>query len=165
MGYQRGMTAQPMVTVQSVEQARRRNAELRIELASLTAENTQLEARVATARLRVSEARRLLTRKIRDLDTIRAQVDRLPAVPVTGLPEPTYGGREGLLAAADEMEAHEAQGLMFYKPRVRKGPSHGTRDRYATGCKCDLCLGWRRKRTDQETARQRRQRASQKAAA
>lgn len=151
MGYQRGMTAQPAVTVQSVEQARRRNAELRIELASLTVENTQLEAQVATARLRVSEARRLLTRKIRDLDTIRAQVDRLPAVPVMGLPEPTYGGREGLLAATAEILAHEARGDV--SPRPAKGPSHGTGRRYESGCRCVACVAWRKRKSAQATYR------------
>lgn len=159
------MTAQPMVAVQSVEQARRRNAELRIELASLTAENTRLEAQVSTARLRVSEARRLLTRKIRDLDAARAQAERIGAVTVPALPTPKYGGREGLEAATAEMEAFESQGLKLSKRRERKGPSHGTGRRYHAGCRCGDCMGWRRRKSDQDLASHHRRQAAQKKAA
>lgn len=124
MGYQRGATAQAPVV--SVEQARRRNAELRRELATLTAENTALEAQVATARLRVSEARRLLTRKIRDLDVARAQMERMATVqPSPPASEPVYGGREGLLAATEEILAHESP--YDLAPRRRRGPRLGKR--------------------------------------
>jgi chromosome segregation ATPase len=145
MGYQHGKTLQPSLPV---EQARRRNAELRVELSRLTAENNALEAQVATARLRVSEARRLLTRKVRDLEAARAQVERLSAIrPASGLPEPVFGGREGLLAAAEEILAHESRGSLA--PRPLRGPSHGTERVYATGCRCGKCLAWRERRTAQ----------------
>ena len=157
MGYQRGATAQAPVV--AVEQARRRNAELRRELAALTAENNALEAerkslddQVATARLRVSEARRLLTRKVRDLDAIRAQMARLTTAQVSTFPEPVYGGREGLEAATKELEAHEAKGVPPRPDRRAKGHRHGTSGRYSMGCRCDDCVAWRKRKSDRSLA-------------
>lgn len=143
-------TASPIM---SVEQARRRNAELRIELARLEAEKSHLGKSVETMRLQVSAARRKLTRQTRELDAARIQAERLASVAakVTKLPEPVYGGRAGLLAATEEMEAYEFKKANI-EARRRIGPSHGTGKKYATGCRCEDCMGWRRKKTGQEKA-------------
>jgi hypothetical protein len=155
VAYTRGQSPQPSTTVLTVEQARHRNAELRIELVGLTREGADLEASTGLMREAVTAARKKLTRQIRDLDAIRAQSDRIAAdtkhEPV--LPAPQYGGREGLEAAAAEIEAYEGDKLGTVR---RKGPRHGTSRKYKLGCRCDYCLGWRAKRSAVEVARQQR---------
>ena len=164
MAYQRGKTAQPVVTVQSVEQARRRNAALRIELASLTVENMQLESRVGDLRGEVSKARKLLARKVRELKAAQAQVELLGTAPLapSDSRESLYGGQAGLEAATAEMEAFESRGLKLSKQRERKGPSHGTGRCYQAGCRCTACLGWRRRKSDQDLANYHRRQAARK---
>ena len=142
MGYQHGKSPQPGVMVLNVEQARRRNTELRLELARLAAENAQMEAGAVTMRLQVSAGRRKLSKQIRDLDAARVQAERIAqvAIQTSTLPEPVYGGREGLQAATDEIMAHEAKGLKLAKaPRPASGLSHGTNRKYNSGCRCDEC--------------------------
>ena len=148
MSYQHGRTANPAATMQTVEQARRRNAELRIELGALVSENAQLENRAVTMRLQVTTARRKLTRQIRELDTARTQAELLAyaTVQTSTLPEPIYGGREGLQAATDEILAHDTRGLKLTKekaPRVSKGLSHGTSRKYDQGCRCRACVTYK----------------------
>lgn len=151
MGYQHGRTAQPLAGLVTVEQARRRNAELRRELAELASENAALGQHVQLLRRQVSDGRKLLTRKIRDLAAIRSQVEQLESVKArrTEPSEPVFGGPEGLQAATAEMDAHESKGLNLVTRRPSKGPSHGTRRRYDTGCRCDPCLLWRERKSEQ----------------
>jgi hypothetical protein len=158
MGYQyKGDQSRPMETI---EQARRRNAELRRELAALMFEQADLAPKVEAMRAEVSAARKKLSRQIRDLDAVRAQSARIAAArdEEPTLTDSVYGGREGLLAAADEIEAYEAKPGAKLGTVRRRGPRHGTGRMYSTGCQCGECLGWRKKRTDQEVARQRRRR-------
>jgi hypothetical protein len=78
--------------------------------------------------------------------TVQAQAELVAASKrfVSKLPEPKYGGREGLQAATDEMLAHETRGLKLAKPpRPIKGPSHGTGRRYELGCRCEECEKWK----------------------
>lgn len=160
MGYTyKGDQSRP---IETVEQARRRNAELRRELTGLMAEQADLAPKVEAMRQEVTAARKKLSRQIRDLDAARAQSARIaglatePATPT--LSEPVYGGREGLQAAADEIEAHESKPGAKLGTVRRRGPRHGTARMYGTGCRCEACLGWRDKRTAQEVARQQRRR-------
>jgi hypothetical protein len=144
MGYQFKGSRDSVVV--NVEQARRRNAELRIELGALLTENTQIEARIKATRADLTAAYRKLSKQIRDMDAINAQAELVAASErfVSTLPEPKYGGREGLQAATDEMMAHEARGLKLAKaPRPIKGPSHGTGRRYDLGCRCEECETWK----------------------
>lgn len=107
--------------VPAIEQTRRRNAALRIELTKLEAENKHLEAQAVTARLQVTTARKALTRKIRQLEATRAQIAMIEQVKQqqTTQPEPKYGGREGLQAALDEIDAYEAKnGKLGTVPRI-----------------------------------------------
>lgn len=155
------MSTQPSSTVLTIEQARRRNAGLRIELESLMREAAELEVSTGLMREAVSAARKKLTRQIRDLDAVRAQSDRIATDTgrTTTLPASQFGGREGLQAAADEIEAYEGAKLGTVK---RNGPRHGTGRKYATGCRCEDCLGWRKKRSAAEQATQARRRAELK---
>lgn len=156
MGYKHGMTAQPATAVLGIEQARRLNADLRLELATLTAENTQLEARVGAMRQDVTVARRKLSRQIRDLETIRTQARNIAAMAGhSSGTEPVFGGPAGLLAAADELKAH---GEAIASSTVRRGPSHGTAGKYVQGCRCDECRGWRGRKSAQERAHVKRRR-------
>ena len=152
MAYQRGTSPQPATTGLSVERARRRNAELRLELAALTAENTRLAPKVETMRRDVTAARKKLARQIRDLDVIRTQISNIAALAehvVSG--GPVYGGPDGLQAAADEIKAHDEAGLNLTKGAgPRKGPSHGTGRRYALGCRCLECKAWRKRKSARE---------------
>lgn len=159
MGYVRN----PQPAVLNIEQARRRNAELRRELAALTVENGQLEAQVTTMRLHVSEARRKLTLQVRELEAARAQQAQLAQVTTepSGLPEPVHGGREGLLAAAAEIKAHESAGAL---PKRLRGPSHGTKRRYAAGCRCPKCVAWRVAESERARVAQNARRARKRAA-
>lgn len=148
MGYQR-KESQPG-PLQSVEQARRVNAELRRELERLAIENAQLTPHVETLRLQVTAARKKLTRQIRELEAARIQAERLANVTeqASTLPEPIYGGRKGLEAAAAEIEAHEAKRTKtstIHRPK-KSGPvldnprrKHGTVGTYRAGCRCEPC--------------------------
>ena len=143
MAYQRGSSPQPATTGLSVERARRRNAELRRELAALTVENTRLEAQVQAVGEQVraaakdlTAARRKLTRQIRDSTASRAQAERIAAEQQAAGPEPVHGGAGGLLEAAGEARA--------------AGIRHGTRRMYDTGCRCTDCQGWRDRKSARE---------------
>ena len=146
MSYQHGRTANPGATMQTVEQARRRNAELRIELSALVNENAQIEVRIKTMRADLTMAYRKLARQIRDMDTVQAQAELMAASKrfASTLPPPIYGGREGLQTATEEMLAHEQRGLKLAKaPRPVKGPSCGTGRKYDQGCRCGECVAWK----------------------
>ena len=126
----------------TVEQERRRNAELHIELQAITAENAEIDKRIRLMRDELTGAYRKLRRQVRDLDSVRAQEQLIADAKTfkSKLPEPRYGGREGLEAATAEMMAHEAKGLKLSKTLAPpKGLSHGTRRRYADGCRCTEC--------------------------
>lgn len=157
MGYTHGKTAQPATTMLTVDQARRLNAELRRELAALMTEQAELAPKVEAMRKEVTAASKKLTRQVRDLETIRSQTARLAAQAEQqrSLPAPVYGGEEGLLAATEEIEAYEGDKLGTVK---RREPRHGTGRMYSTGCRCEDCLGWRKKRSDAERATQQRRR-------
>lgn len=156
--------AQAPAAILPVEQARRRNAELRRELAVLTAEAARLQPQVEAMRAEVTAARRKLSRQIRDLEAARIQTRNIaalatePATPT--LAEPVYGGPEGLKAAADEIEAYEGAKLGTVP---RRGPRHGTGRMYSLGCRCEDCRGWRKKRSDAERATQQRRREEYRA--
>jgi hypothetical protein len=165
MAYQHGQTIKA-APVASVEQARRRNAEARLELARLEAEHKHLAPRIETMRLQVTAERRKLTRQIRELDAARAQTERIAnaaTTPPSTLPEPIYGGRAGLEAATAEMEAHELKGLKLARKRAPRPISHGTRNKYLEGCRCDDCEAWNERRLQNDRERYRR-RADAKAA-
>jgi len=156
MAYTRGKSAQLAATVLTVEQARRRNAELRLELGALTAENTKLQAQAVEMRKQVTTARKKLSRQIRDLEAIRLQAKNIAALAEhAGSPEPVFGGREGLQAATEEIRAHEDRGT---ESRRWREPSHGTGRRYALGCRCDDCRGWRGRKSTQEREHVKRRR-------
>lgn len=157
MGYQyRGKQAP---AVMPIEQARRINAELRRELAALTAENADLEPKVDAMRRGVTAARKKLARQIRDIEVARIQTRNIAALAATPTaPESVYGGREGLQAAADEIEAHEAaEGAKLGTVR-RRGPRHGTGRKYSLGCRCEECQAWRKRKSAAERATQNRRR-------
>ncbi len=141
MGYQRGMSPQPAATVLTVEQARRLNAALRLELAALTAENAVLAPKVEAMRKGVTAARKNLTRQIRDLAAVRSQAERIVADP-----EPLHGGPDGLKAAYAEARAH-GEGEIIVQPSTAKC---GGRRKYETGCRCAECQGWRDRKTARE---------------
>jgi len=146
-----------------VEQARRRNAELRHELAALTAENDQLEMKARAVREDLTAEYRKLAQKIRQLDAVRAQADLMAAAKQfkSNLPEPVYGGREGLQAAADEMKAHEDKHLKLSKPpRPAKSPSHGASSGYTKGCRCAECVAWNSRRSAQRRSNRKREMAA-----
>jgi hypothetical protein len=162
MSYQRGNSAQPGDMVLSVEHARRRNAEMRIELAALLTEQAQLEAKTRTMRDSLTAGYRKLSRQIRELDAVRAQADNIAAAAqhVSTLPPPKYGGREGLQAATDEMRAHEDKQLKLSKaPRPRKAATHGTSRMYdEEGCRCDECKAWNTRKSAQGRTNRKRRR-------
>lgn len=129
----------------SAEQVRRRNAEMRIELVALMAEQAQLDAKTRTMRESLTDGYRKLSRQIKELDAVRAQADQIAAHAqhVATLPPPKYGGREGLQAATEEMLAHESRGLKLAKaftPKITRGASHGTDRKYKDGCRCGECV-------------------------
>lgn len=162
MTYQRKEApAGPLVTV---ERARRLNATMRVELDRLTAERNHLEPRLETVRAEVAKARKLLTRKVRELEATRIQLGRLATIEPTS-DEPIYGGREGLKAAAEEIKEHEFKLDKLGRRRRIHGPSHGTRQKYDTGCRCDDCMDWRRRRSEQERINQAARREREKLAA
>jgi hypothetical protein len=151
MGYQRKEAQSgPLLTV---EQARRRNTEMRLELARLAAENAKLEPQINTLRVEVSRARKLLTRKVRELEAARVQAEHLARVQVVTLSEPVHGGQAGLIAATEEIEAYTIKLDKLGRKRRIVGPSHGTRKRYGKGCRCDDCMDWRRKASNRERER------------
>jgi chromosome segregation ATPase len=152
MAYVRGKSEQPSTTVLNVEQARRRNAELRLELAGLMAEQSDLAAKVEAMRAEVTAARKKLSRQIRDVDAVRAQAARIASIVEreSTLPAPVYGGREGLQAAADEIEAYESKPGAKLGTVRRSNPRHGTGRKYGTGCRCGDCLGWRDRKSARE---------------
>jgi chromosome segregation ATPase len=163
MGYQRKEALSgPLLTV---EQARRRNTELRLELARLAAENAQLEPQIDTLRTEVSRARKLLTRKVRELEAARTQAEHLARVQVVTHAEPIHGGQAGLIAATEEIEAYAIKLDKLGRRRRIVGPSHGTRKRYGKGCRCDDCMDWRRKASDRERVNQQRRRETAEMAA
>jgi chromosome segregation ATPase len=137
----------------SVEQVRRRNAELRLELVAVMAERTRIEDQIREARQQVTSARRRLRRWVSDLDELLIKSAEIKSTTFRTLPEPVHGGPEGLKAAADEMAAHE-EAVVILAPRRRslRGSSHGTRGKYEQGCECDECLAWRARKTDQDRA-------------
>jgi hypothetical protein len=166
MGYQHGKTTATVLTVEQFEDARRRNAAMKRELVFLDIENTRLQEEIEVRRAEVSQARRVLSRKVRDLAVIRTQVEQLAAVYVSKLPEPVYGGREGLEAAAAEMAAHEAATYALgRRTRKRSGNSHGTRKKYDEGCRCVACAAWRKRKSERERVAQGIRRAAQRKAA
>lgn len=138
---------------------RRRNAELRREMADLTIEHAHLEARTETMRLKVTTARKKLTRQIRELDAARIQTERLANATQheSTMPGSVYGGRAGLEAAAAEMEAHELKGLKLSRKREPRPIDHGTARKYGEGCRCDKCGEWweRRKKENRDNYRRR----------
>lgn len=163
MTYKRKEAASgPLLTV---ERARRRNATMRLEMERLTAEQQFLEPRLEAVRAEVTKARKLLTRKVRELETVRIQIGQLANIQTTTLPEPIHGGPEGLLAATEEMEEHEFKLDKLGRKRRILGPSHGTRNKYDTGCRCDPCMDWRRKKSDRERVNQQVRRSQKKQAA
>lgn len=166
MGYQHGATQRPVLTVEQFGEARRRHAEMKRELAFLEIENARLQEEIVVKRAEVSQARRVLSRKVRDLAVVRAQVEQLQAVYVSALPEPLYGGKEGLEAAAAEMAAHEAgTDALGRRERKRSGNSHGTRKKYDEGCRCVECAAWRKRKSERGRVAQGLRRAAQRKAA
>jgi hypothetical protein len=166
MGYQHGRTAPTVLTAVQFEEVRRRNVAMKRELAFLTIENTRLQEEIDARRADVSQARRVLSRKVRDLAVVRTQVEQLTAVFVSSLPEPLYGGREGLEAAAAEIAEHEERkDAMGRRTRKRSGNSHGTRKKYDEGCRCITCMGWRKRKSERERVAQGLRRAAQRKAA
>jgi len=160
MAYQHTPANGPLLTV---EQARRRNAELMIELRSLEAQQEALTARVAAekakleqdteqARKELTQAYRRLRSKVRELDAVRASEENITktAAYVSELPPPLYGGRDGLEAAADEMAEYEARRNGRKAPprgkRVKaelKPALHGTSTAYRRDkCRCAECKAW-----------------------
>ena len=148
----------------TVEQERRSNAELHLELKALTDENAELDERIRTMRKDLSEAYVQLRRQIRDLDAVRAQQDLIANAQATQseLPAPKYGGREGLIAATEEILRHEYKQARLAKPRpAPKGYSHGTTKRYDAGCRCDDCRARKSRQNSQNRLnRKRRQDAA-----
>ena len=137
MSYQyKGKPAATPVSVLNVEQERRRNAELAMQLRRLELERQSLE-REGEKVLSTLQALRS------HVDRTRDETRRLAAYKeaMKKLPPPVHGGREGLLAATAEMEAHRPKP----KPRQKeyRGPSHGTRRRYYDWkCRCEACNEW-----------------------
>jgi len=129
----------------SVEQERKRNAELHLELKAVTAENKEIDQRIRLMRDELATAYRKLRKQVRDLEAVRAE-ERLIAEAKTfksKLPPPRFGGPEGLKAATEELMAHEARNLKLSKEIIANGPIHGTWRRYEAGCRCKACRGWR----------------------
>jgi hypothetical protein len=145
MSYQyKGKPVEAAGPVLAVEQLRRRNAELHVELQALTAENTEIDKRIRLMRDELTLAYRKLRKQVWDLEAVRAQEQLIAEAKAfeSKLPPPRYGGREGLEAATQEMLAHESKGLKLGKDLpAPKGPSHGTTRRYAEGCRCQECRG------------------------
>lgn len=124
------------VSVVSVEQERRRNAELVSMLRRLDLERQSLE-REAESVLSVLAALRST------VDGNRAETTRIAAYKeaIRKMPPPVHGGRAGLLAATAEIEAFEFKKDKIRKPR-RTSP-HGTKNRYYVwGCRCETCRAW-----------------------
>jgi len=144
MSYQyKGKDAAPATGMLAVEQARRRNAELHLELRALTAENAEINDKIRLMRDELTTAYRKLRKQLHDIEAVRAQEQLIAEAKAfkSELPPPRYGGREGLEAATEEMLAHESRGLKLSKVITPTGPSHGTRRRYQAGCRCQECRG------------------------
>lgn len=160
MSYQyKGKPVDAAGPVLTVEQLRRRNAELHVELQALTAENTEIDKRIRLMRDELTGAYRKLRKQVSDLEAVRAEEQLIAAAKTfkSKLPPPRYGGREGLEAATQEMLAHESRDLKLSKALPPpKGPSHGTRRRYADGCRCAVCSGYNTLRKGQERSRHKR---------
>lgn len=148
----------------TVERARRLNSTMRVELDRLNTERAHLEPRLEEVRAEVTKARKLLTHKIRELEAARTQLSRLATIEITSN-EPIYGGPQGLEAATQEIKEHEFKLDKLGRRRRIHGPSHGTRQKYDTGCRCDQCMDWRRKRSEQERINQKARRESNRQAA
>lgn len=131
--YRHGSTTRP-APVESVEQARRRNAAAHAELAALHADTAAVLAKIhadtqatraaidkaadkhlteiaeaqAIAAARLTAARAALTRTINATQAARTQADEIAKLaPVVQLRPNRYGGTDGLLAAADEIRDHD----------------------------------------------------------
>jgi len=141
MTYQHGRTNGRTFTEADRAAAVRRNQELAAELRRLDAIGERLAASVAETRARL-EAERDAARA--EFDALRAErtdlSDQTRAMiryraRMAELPAPVYGGREGLLAACAEIDAHDNPG--------RAGNSHGTkRAYYEDNCRCAACGAW-----------------------
>lgn len=159
MSYQyKGRPAEVGAPILSVEQERRRNAELHIELQALNAENAEIDKRIRLMRDELTGAYRRLRKQVRDLEAVRAQEHLIAEAKTfqSKLPPPVYGGREGLQAATEEMMAHESKDLKLSKVLpAPAGPSHGTMRRYETGCRCSDCLAAKARKKSQWRSRRR----------
>lgn len=138
--YVHGQTRTRPITEADLAAARHRNSALAAELRQLDAIGEQLQAAVAETRARLEAER---DNALDELNKIRAERDALASqsraivdyrARIALLPPPVYGGRDGLLAATAEIEAHDHPD--------RNGPSHGTRKRYYDGCRCAPCQDW-----------------------
>lgn len=116
----------------SVEQERRRNAELARAIQQLRIERARLEQEAKNA------ADVLLALKS-TVDRNRTESERMAEYreAMRKLPPPKYGGRDGLLAAVAEIDAHE---MSKDKPRNPRTPAHGSKRRYYDwNCRCETC--------------------------
>ena len=130
----------------TVEQERRRNAQLAMTIRNLSFERANLESQVVTVATVLRELRSVV-------DTTRAETTQLAAYRerMRQLPPPVHGGRDGLLAATKESDAHDRK----LKPRKpSKGVSHGTcRRYYEWKCRCETCHAWAREQSAKNAAR------------
>ena len=132
----KGKPAAPTAGIVSVEQERRRNAELMMTLRQLEMQRAQLEFEAEN----VASVLRALRGTVDNTRDATTKIASYKAA-VRQLPLPKYGGREGLLAATKEIESHDVKA----RPRKpRPGPAHGSwRRYYEWKCRCETCNEWR----------------------
>jgi DNA repair exonuclease SbcCD ATPase subunit len=161
--YVHGRTTHRPATEADLAQARHRNSQLAAELRQLDAigerlqqaiaeKKADLEAQTEQARKELTQGYRHLRSKIRQLDAVRANAEMIENTKAytSDLPEPLFGGREGLEAATDEMADYEARRNGRTLPprgkRVateRKLAVHGTSLAYRRDkCRCPECKAW-----------------------
>jgi len=136
MGYQHKDKPGFGAAMLTIEQERRKNAEIALTLRQLAFERQNLEATAEKVKGTLTALRSTIDTS-RDQTTLIAEYrERLRE-----LPPPVHGGRDGLLAAVKEIDAHDAR----VRPRKpTKGPSHGTwRRYYQLGCRCETCNAWK----------------------
>lgn len=138
MAYQRKATVTDIGNgLLSIEQERRRKAELARTVHALRLETLRLEHEA-------EQVKSVLTALRETVGSTRQETSRMSAYiqKMRQLPAPRYGGRDGLLAAVAEIEAHE---LSKDKPRKeRPVAAHGSKRRYYVwDCRCEKCVAWR----------------------
>lgn len=130
----------------TVEQERRRNAEIAMTIRQMSLERQRLEDEAEKVRSVLDALRSSVNSERFETTRMAAYRERMRQ-----LPPPVHGGRDGLLAATRELEAYERR----LKPRKpSKGVSHGTwRRYYEWKCRCEACAEFAARQSERNRLR------------